>query len=282
MIDIKNLTYKYPSGQAVFNNLNLNLSSGTIYGLLGKNGAGKTTLIKNLLGLRRGTSGELVVGGHNPKNRNRNFLESYFFIPEDPYLPEITMKEYIESYSPFYPNFNIDHFFQILREFELPKMLHFKKVSFGQKKKALIAFAIATHTPLLIMDEPTNGLDIPSKRQFRKIISHMIDDKRLFIVSTHQIRDLHSLIDHMIILDNGEVIVDNSIMMIERAISFEVCRTQPDEESNLYSERVPGGYMCLKEGGGRPESLEVDMEVLFNAVMTDKKVFSHILKAGQS
>ena len=81
----------------------------------------------------------------------------------------------------------------------------------GQRKKVMIAFALATETKVLLMDEPTNGLDIPSKKQFRKILSHIITDERTFIISTHQIRDLHSLIDNVIVIQDGKIIFNQSI-----------------------------------------------------------------------
>lgn len=278
MISITGLNFRYDVKQKALHNIDLQLNSGRIYGLLGKNGAGKTSLLKNILGLRKSGSGTISVNGYDPRKGEKDFLASYFFIPEDPHMPDISMKEYIQCYAPFYPNFSLDLFFRILNEFELPRKLHFSKVSLGQKKKALISFGIAANTPILVMDEPTNGLDIPSKKQFRKIITTLVNDDRLFVVSTHQIRDLHSLIDHVLIMDQGEILVDSSIEMIERALSFEVHRTETIAEDSIYYERVPGGYMSITEGGERPESLEVDMEVLFNAVITEKELFSHILK----
>ena len=278
MITVKRLNFEYDHNHKALNQISLELYTGRIYGLLGKNGAGKTSLLKNILGLRKSGTGDISVFGFDPRKSERAFLASYFFIPEDPHIPDMSMKEYIECHAPFYPDFNLDHFFQILNEFELPRKLNFGKVSLGQKKKALISFGIAANTPLLVMDEPTNGLDIPSKKQLRKIINSLVNDKRLFIISTHQVRDLHSLIDHVIVLDDGEIVVDNSIQMIERALSFEVHRHESSAQNSIYYEKVPGGFLSINEGGERPESLAVDMEVLFNAVITEKKLFNHILK----
>lgn len=279
MISISDLNFQYSSGKNVFNNLALELYAGKIYGLLGKNGAGKTTLIKNILGLRRPQQGEISVYGHQPGRRDLEFLRQYFFIPEDPFIPEVSMKEYIHRYAPFYPNFQMDKFFQLMTEFDLARNIHLKNLSFGQRKKALIAFAIATYTPLLVMDEPTNGLDIPSKKQFRKIISHIADEGRLFLISTHQVRDLHSLIDHVLLLDEGVMAVDHDLHFISERLSFDVHRTEPSEADVIYHERVPGGYLSITEGGS-DRSLEVDLEVLFNAVITEKESITHLLNTG--
>jgi ABC-2 type transport system ATP-binding protein len=277
MISITDLSFQYPSGKNVFKNLNLNLEAGKIYGLLGKNGAGKTTLIKNILGLRRPQKGKINSFGYNPSKRDLELLQQFFFIPEDPFIPSVSMKEYIDRYAPFYPNFQIEKFLQLLKEFDLDRNIHLKNLSFGQKKKALIAFAIATYTPLLVMDEPTNGLDIPSKKQFRKIITHIADEGRLFIISTHQIRDLHSLIDHVLLIDNGTLVVDHDMLNIAEALSFDVHRTEPNDDDVIYHERVPGGYLAITEGG-QDDSLEVDLEVLFNAVITEKEKITQLIK----
>ena len=247
---------------------------------MGKNGAGKTTLLKIILGLRRTQKDCVTTYGSDPSKRELDFLQNYFFIPEDPHIPNISMKEYIERYAPFYPSFSRDDFFKLLNEFELPRSLHFKNLSFGQKKKALIAFAIASNTKLLVMDEPTNSLDIPSKKQFRKIVTYVSRPDRLFIVSTHQIRDLHSLIDHVLLIDHGKLLVDRSIEDIENAVNFEVYRKEPDNDDILYYERVPGGYLALKAGGMQHNSLEVDLEVLFNAVITHNDLFYPILNSA--
>jgi len=279
MISISNLTFQYPSGKNVFNNLNLELAPGKIYGLLGKNGAGKTTLIKNILGLRRPQQGSISTFGFDPSDRPLGLLQQYFFLPEDPFVPDISLKEYVDRYAPFYPNFQLDKFLQLLNELGLDRNIHLKNLSFGQKKKAIIAFAIATYTPLLVMDEPTNGLDIPSKKQFRKIISHLAEEGRLFIISTHQIRDLHSLIDHVLLIDEGEVVVNHSMMNIADALSFDVYRAEPSDPDIIYQERVPGGYLAITDQV-HEDSLEVDLEVLFNAVITEKEKISELLKLG--
>ena len=278
MIRIRDLHFGYAPGTEILHGVDLELPSGRIYGLLGRNGAGKTSLIKNITGLRRPQSGSLEVFGYDPALREREYVQKYFFIPEDPYIPNISMKEYISRYAPFYPEFELDKFFKLLREFDLERSLHLRNLSFGQKKKSLIAFAIATNTPLLIMDEPTNGLDIPSKKQFRKIISYITEEDRLFLISTHQIRDLHSLIDHVVLIDAGRIILDQEMLAISQALVFEVHRQEPEDKDILYYERVPGGYLSIKEGSS-VHSLEVDLEVLFNAVITDRQSFAQLLNS---
>ena len=250
--------------------------------MLGKNGAGKTTLLKTMLGLIRPRTGSVEVAGYNPAKRQAAFNAQYFYVPEDPYFPGGSLQKFVKCYAPFYPNFDLDKFFGLLKEFEIDRIMSFKNVSFGQKKKAYIAFAIACQTPILIMDEPTNGLDIPSKRQFRKIINYIINPDRLMIISSHQIRDLHSLIDHVLLLDQGELLIDHSLQDIEKNLRFEIYRTEPTQEDLIYYERVPGGYLGIRDGITDHTALEIDLEILFNATI-DKpdhmKVLLHKTKS---
>lgn len=270
MIKIDNLSFGYGRGHKLFDGLDLTLEPGTVYGLFGKNGAGKTTLLKLIQGLIYPHEGEITVYGHQPRERALDFLANSFFLAEEPYLPKVSMKRFISTYASFYPRFDLTRFFQLLNEFDIDREMHLGKASMGQKKKALIAFAIAANTDLLIMDEPTNGLDIPSKRQFRKIMAHIMTDDRTFIISTHQVRDLHSIIDNVTVLDKGKVIFNERLGSIADQLSFVIRREPPVDENVLYYERVPGGYLCILSGGS-DLSLEVDIETLFNAITSEKE-----------
>ena len=141
----------------------------------------------------------------------------------------------------------------------------------------MIAFGLATNTRVLIMDEPTNGLDIPSKKQFRKILSHIITKDRIFIISTHQIRDLHSLIDNVLIIHQGQLIFNHTIEEICDKLHFSLSPSPIYPEELIYSERVPGGYLNIGPKQEKP-SFEPDLEVLFNAIHTEtsriNKVFN--------
>ena len=270
MVTIDNLLFGYTKNNPLFEDLNLQMTTGLIHGLFGKNGAGKTTLLKLIQGLQFPQKGTLKVLEHVPSQRKQSFLSNSFLLAEEPYIPPCSLKAFISTYSPFYPKFKIEQYFQLLNEFEVDKTMHLGKVSMGQKKKALIAFGIACNTDLLIMDEPTNGLDIPSKKQFRKIMAHIIRDDKVFIISTHQVRDLHSIIDNIIILDHGQVIFDQTVSEVMNHLSFIVTREPPSDDNIIYYERVPGGYLCI-ENSASLHSLEIDIETLFNAVTTEKE-----------
>jgi len=269
MIQIKDLNFAYPGQQALFKSLSVHLEAGSITGLLGKNGAGKTSLLKLLIGLLHPHSGNVSVQGQKPMNRNVSFLENVFFVPEEFYFPAISITEYQKANTPFYPNFDHEMMERILVDFELQKENILQRLSFGQKKKFLIAFSLATRCPLLVLDEPTNGLDIPSKSLFRKILAGSIDTNQLVIISTHQVKDVENLIDKIIILDKGRVIFQENIADISQKVSF-ISGTSADLPGAIYSEQIPGGYRII--ASDRHTETEVDIELLFNAITNGKKI----------
>jgi len=247
----------------------VHLEPGSITGLLGKNGAGKTSLLKLLTGLLHPQSGELSVLDQNPRKRQVSMLNDVFLVPEEFYFPAISIADYIKAYAPFYPRFDHPMMDRILVEFELRAESNLQKLSHGQKKKFLIAFALATRCRLLVLDEPTNGLDIPSKTLFRKILAGSLDEKQLVVISTHQVKDVENLIDKIIILDNGKVIFQQTIAEISQKVCF-ISGTSEVVEGAIYSEAVPGGYRLMMPNGHA--ETEVDIELLFNAITKGKKI----------
>lgn len=279
MIDLKGITFQYKKNKPLFDQLDLNMEPGHIYGFLGKNGAGKTTLMKIFSGLLFPQGGECKVLGHQPKNREASFLSEIYFIPDSIHTPELKISKYKELYAPFYPKFKASEFETYLKEFEVNPDSNLKDLSFGQKKKVILSFGLATNSSLLIMDEPTNGLDIPSKAQFRKMLARSISEKRTFIISTHQVKDLTNLIDSIIILDNSEIIFHEGIENISNKLHFGFHQGMNEPKHVLYSERVPGGFIVVtknKEG----EETNVEMEPLFNAVMNNKTAIQQLFKTN--
>ncbi|WEK18315.1 MAG: ABC transporter ATP-binding protein [Candidatus Pedobacter colombiensis] len=275
MIELSNLTFGYSKKSLLFKNLNLKLEAGHIYGLLGKNGAGKSTLLKNLVGLVYPNEGSCLVNGYNASDRLPSFLQELFFIPEELYLPDATVIKYMENTAHFYPRFNRDQFFKILNEFEVPDNSMFKSLSLGQQKKAMIAFGLATNTTLVIMDEPTNGLDIPSKAQFRKIIASALTDERCIIISTHQVRDLENLIDSLIVLHEQEVLLNLSLDQISEKIRFSTAaQAEPDwilYQADGIGVNTISAYPDLESG-------KVDIELLFNGLILSNHALIEALK----
>jgi ABC-2 type transport system ATP-binding protein len=270
MIDIKNLTFGYHRKQTVLQNLTLKLAPGHIYGLLGRNGAGKSSLLHNICGLLFPNSGECLVAGSIPQQRNPKFLQEVYLLPEEIYLPNVTIKSYLDVYAPFYPTFNFDLFYNILKEFDVEAKNKLQNISYGQKKKVAIAFALSTQAKVLLMDEPTNGLDIPSKKQFRKIIAGTLVDDQVIIISTHQVRDLDSLIDHVLVLEDKQIIVNQSTDRITEKFVFKQVMQLNDVSAALYSEGGIKGYAVIAPNIKHEDS-KIDMEMFFNAVLTEKQ-----------
>jgi ABC-2 type transport system ATP-binding protein len=276
MIQLTNIDFGYSKKRLLFKGLTLELSRGHIYGLLGKNGAGKTTLLKLISGLRFISNGTALVLNENPALRKPAMLQDVSFLPEELYTPALKVKEFICAYAPFYPNFNHEQFQEYLNIFEIPNQNErIDKMSFGQKKKVMIAFSLACNTKILIMDEPTNALDIPSKTIFRKLMASVATEDRIVIISTHQVRDLHSLIDAIIILDSGKVILNESAETITQKLAFEVIEDTESDTCILYDEDNVRGKVAVRENTLQKET-KLDIELLFNAVMLNKEKIQHI------
>lgn len=267
MIQFDNLSFGYSQKKLLFKNLNLTLKSGHIYGLLGKNGAGKSTLLKNMAGLVYPTAGACTVKGFVASKRRPEFLKEVTFIPEEIYMSSETARQFVKSTSVFYPRFDHGQYARFLESFEVPDDKPLNTLSFGQQKKAMIAFGLATNTSLLIMDEPTNGLDIPSKVQFRKTIASALHDERCIVISTHQVRDLESLIDSILILHDQEIVVHKTIDELAERIQF-TSAAQANKEGVLYAEPQGIGVntISLNDGAGVQK---VDLEILFNAIVNN-------------
>ncbi len=278
MIEINKLTFGYRKDFSLFNELDLNLEPGKIYGLLGKNGAGKTTLLKIICGLLYPGKGDCSVLQYNPNHRLPEMLNDIYIIPEEFYLPSVSINTYVSANASFYTNFSMDLFKNLLKELDIPENEKLSNLSFGQKKKFLIAFGIATNAKILIFDEPTNGLDIPSKGQFRKTIASSITDDRCFIISTHQVRDLESLIDNIVIIEKGKIIFNYSVEKISQQIQFKSIKEDSSNDEILYSEEIFGGKAAIIKNKSKATETKIELEILFNGVLSNPSTFNEILK----
>jgi len=277
MVEIKNLDFSYSKRLPILNDLNLDLVPGNIYGLLGKNGAGKSTLLKNIAGLLFPKKGEVSVLGFNAPDRIPQFLQEIYFIPEEFELPSFTISKYADIYSAFYPKFDLQQFDQIMEEFKLDQSRKLTALSYGQKKKVIIGFGLATNCSLLLMDEPTNGLDIPSKSQFRKIVASSISEDRCFIISTHQVKDVENLIDPLIIMDEGEIIFLQTMEAITNKLAFEVKKELTDEDQIVFYQSNLGGYQIVRENNAGVDS-HIDLEILFNSITSNIEKINQVFK----
>lgn len=277
MIKINNLHFYYNKKRPVFENVSFEMNSG-IYGLLGENGVGKTTLLHMISGLAFPKDGRCKVFGHESSLRKPEMKKQLFFLPEEFQAPALSMADYMKYSSAFYPDFNEDQLNSYLNDFQVEKDRKMSELSFGQKKKAMIAFALSLNTPVTLLDEPTNGLDIPSKAQFRKIIASAFDEKKCIIISTHQVRDLESLIDPIIILDRNEVLLNNSVEEITQKLLFSYTQYKPEDA--LYCEQTIQGYSSVSANEYGEEST-LNIEALFNTVVNNRSEIKRIFNTKQ-
>lgn len=277
MVQIENLSFNYSPSKPIFDQLDLTLPSGNIFGLLGKNGAGKSTLMKIMAGLLFPRHGIVNVGGFRPQDRHPAFLREIYLISEEFDLPPLSMEQFVRLYSPFYPRFNHRQLQSYIAEFKLPAEQKLTAMSYGQKKKFLLSFGLATDCRLLILDEPTNGLDIPSKSQFRKIVASAIHEERTFIISTHQVRDMENLIDPIIILDEGKIVFFEDYEQVSARLAITREAHLPDSSSMVYYESSLGGYTVVKENTSA-EQTRINLEIVFNAVVNNTEKISEVFK----
>ena len=232
MLKIENTTYGYNAMHNVLENFSLSYEEPGIYGLLGKNGTGKSTLLYLIMGLLRPKQGEITLNGANTQKRLPESLQEMFIVPEEYNLPSIQLPDYLKVLRPFYPNFDEQLMVKLLEMFDMLNVngatldangipqINLGALSMGQKKKVYMCIALAARTKLLLMDEPTNGLDIPSKSQFRKVVAQGMRDDQIVVISTHQVRDVETLLDHVTIIEQNAVLL-NEKMNMEEPVNLE-------------------------------------------------------------
>jgi ABC-2 type transport system ATP-binding protein len=265
MVTIEALTFGYGRGP-LFTDLGLSLTPGNIYGLLGVNGAGKSTLLKLIAGLLFAETGVVRTLGQDPAQRSPSLLVDLFVLAEDAQAPSMHARDYVRSRAPFYPRFDRTLFERYLRELELADVGNLAALSHGQQKKFLLAFGLASQAKLMLLDEPTNGLDIPSKSSLRRVIAEAVSPERLFVISTHQVRDLGTLMDPLVILHQGRVLLNSTVAELATQVHMTQQSSPPpaDAPGLLFSEPAVGGFWSVWRGGGEGP---LDLEVLFNAVV---------------
>ena len=270
MIEVKNVSFKY-AGQKnlVFDDFSFTLKENNIYGLLGKNGTGKSTLLYLISGLLRPKKGTVSIDSIETYKRRPETLQELFIVPEEFDLPAMSLEQYVKINEPFYPNFSREVLEACLKDFELTTDLKLNALSMGQKKKVFMSFALAAGTKLLLMDEPTNGLDIPSKSQFRKVVAQYMSEERTLIISTHQVHDVEALLDHILILNQQQLLLDASVSEIMEKYTFEY--RMPDQmDDALYAEPSLQGNAVIAPRKADSAETQINLELLFNAVNEGK------------
>lgn len=276
MLNIQNLSFRYPRrSQAVLDDFSLKIDNGGIYGLLGPNGAGKSTLLYLISGLLTPKTGEVKFNGVNTRLRLPETLNDIFIVPEELTLPAVKLDSYVKMNAPFYPRFSYEDMQRHLATFEVGDIARYKlsSLSMGQKKKIFMSFALACNTSLLLMDEPTNGLDIPGKAAFRRFIASSASDDKIIVISTHQVRDIDRILDHVIIMDEHRLLLNESINAITDRLAFLATADKELIDLALVAQPGIGGAQIVIENDGSLDT-EVNLESLFELATTRRDIIN--------
>ena len=273
MINIENLSFSYQKKGCRHANKNVfdlnikNAQIGTgIHLLLGENGAGKTTLLHIIAGLLFTQKGTCKIDGNDISLRQPSDMSKVFFMPEDITFPAKSINDFAKIHSPFFPTFSEDLFRQNLEIFHLTGDEELSSLSFGIRKKANIAYVMALGTDIILLDEPTNGLDINAKKELLKIMVNSIRDDQTVIISTHTVWDLKNLFDSVMMLNRGELLLSMSNEELISKISFMAGNTlNPDA---LYSEHDINGYHWIEKNIDGIET-ETNFALLYSALMSN-------------
>ena len=274
MIDIKDLAFSYGSKQ-VLRNISMTLEDGHIYGLLGEHGVGKTTLLTLLCGLKKTQAGTILTDSQDPYKRNPSLLQEQYYLPDEVAPVYDTARSWAKFTGVFWPNFTMDVFEEIMGVFETDPSQNMFSMSTGQLKKTYISFALACRTKYLFLDEPTNGLDIPSKAQFRSALMKYTREDSTIVISTHQVRDLENVIDPIVILDRQDVLLNATVEKISSLLYFDYGTVLNPE--SLYSEQLPGGFIQVYPNTTGEDS-KVNIEALFNTVHKHKELIKSLFQ----
>ncbi len=265
MVIIEQMEFGYTRKKPVYQNFSLRLETGRVYGLLGVNGVGKSTLLHLISGLLRPCKGEVSFKDYTCSDRKVDMLSDLFLLPEEFQLPNIRIPDFLDLYAPFYPRFDRDLFFHWLREFEVDTALSISELSMGNRKKFYLSFAVASGCSLLLMDEPTNGLDIPGKGVFRRLMASALTEERTCVISTHQGNEVEKMLDEVIILDQKGVQLQASVEWICKKLLFTEIAADEHPSGVLYSEPSLNGNRAVLLNANGKESV-FSVELLFNAV----------------
>lgn len=278
MLNIKNCTFNYRhKGEPTIDDFSLKLKEGGVYGLLGSNGAGKTTLLQLISGLLTPVSGEVTLDGVNTRLRHPSTLEKIFFVPEEIDLPSLKLDTFINLNGALYPKFSKEEMYHHLDTFGLPRDIRLDKLSMGQKKKVALSFAMACNTKILLMDEPTNGLDIPAKSAFRKYVIESMSDDRIFVISTHQVRDVSQILDHILIMDKRKVLLDRTVSEIQDKMKFTETVNNELINNALFAVKGLGGASVILPNEDGDDS-ELNIELLFDFAISDPEKLNSLFQ----
>ncbi len=282
MVLCDDLKYIYKKSNKGLTKLSVALQKEHVYGLLGKNGSGKTTLLYIISSLLFPQNGACTIDSISATMRNPKVLQNFYVFPEDIFDISMSAQKFVDHYSMFYPNFDRYYFQTLAQDLDiqdsLSSLLH--KLSLGQRKKVFIAFALATKVQVLLFDEPTNGLDIPSRTALKSVIyKNAHSNNQIVLISTHNIRDIENLVSSYIFIDKGEHLftVDTETIFTNFILKK---HGTPTQKNALYTCKVFDGYASLLENK-RHKLEEFDLEIFFTMALNEQGLQNMLATLGQ-
>ncbi len=235
MLEIQNLTKTF-GGFKALDDLSMTVPKGAVYGLVGPNGAGKSTAIRHMTGVYRPDCGTVLFEGapvyENPVNKAR-----MGYIPDDIfYFPSATMEDMRQYYKGIYPRFDDDLFHRLFAVFQLPAKSPIRRFSKGMQKQAAFHLSICTRPDMLILDEPVDGLDPVMRRQvWSLILSDVAQRETTVVISSHNLRELEDICDHVGIMDHGKMLLEKSLADMQGStVKLQLVGDVPDDLDILH------------------------------------------------
>jgi len=203
----------------VLENFNMTLQEGKVYGLLGNNGEGKTTLIRMIMGIIPSNKGEIFYKNQKIEFKHSSYKKEVGYIPEESFFYSwMTIKDLLDLNSSFYPKWNSKKAHEFLERFSLNNKARIRTLSRGMKLKLGLIVALASEPELLILDDPTSGIDVPTRQDFLKgIIRELSEAGTTILFSTHLIHELEKIVDHLGILHSRHLILDEDYQKVKNA-----------------------------------------------------------------
>lgn len=257
MIVVKDLVKNF-RGFCALDHVNMHVPNGAVYGLVGPNGAGKSTLLRHITGIYRPDQGQILVQGE-PIYENAALKAKMFYIPDDLfYFLQADTLEMKKFYAGLYPNFD-EKLFEKLQEFfpSIDVRRNIRRLSKGMQKQVAFWLALCCHPSLLVLDEPVDGLDPVMRRQlWGLILSHSQDQPLTILISSHNLRELEDVCDHVGIMHHGQLILEHSLCDLQNTI----CKVQlafehavpplPKELDILHMSNMGRVYTIIIRGDG--------------------------------
>jgi ABC-2 type transport system ATP-binding protein len=251
ILQAKNL-HKNFGRKKVLHELNMTLEEGKVYGLLGKNGEGKTTLIRMIMGIIPGDRGKILYKGEEIQFNTPLYKKEVGYIPEESvFFDWMRIKELMSFNSSFYPKWSEKKALDLLDRFELDAKLKIKSLSRGMKLKLGLIVALAAEPELLILDDPTSGMDVPTRHDFLKgIIREILDEGISILFASHLVHELEGIIDHLGILHNGNLILEENFEQVKnnaKKVHLEFDGSVPDgiDSPGMLTKQIDGNKCDL-------------------------------------